>query len=215
MIVDHIKYAFPNCLNFFTEYFGRIAFPLFAFGIVQGYKHTRDLKRYIRRLMIAGIISQIPYSLFTSLPTLNSVALNVNFTFILGLLAIVIYEKTENKLKGLLYVLSIGILGNITLTDYGLFGIILIFSFYVFSESKLKTFFAGVVVISMKYLFRIFYYGKGVFSEYYVVNWICTLISLFIILLYNGKKGKGFKWFFYLFYPLHLLIFYLASPLTS
>ena len=213
MVVDHIKYAFPNCDNIFTLYFGRISFPLFAFGIVQGYKHTRDLKKYVKRLFIFGFVSQIPFSLFTSLPTLNEVLLNINFTFILGIFAIIAYDKTENKVKGLLYAILIGILGQITLVDYGFYGVILIFSLYIFSESKLKTFFLSSLVILIKYLYRIYLSG-GEFLDYYVMNLLCSLIPIFIILFYNGKRGKSFKWFFYIFYPLHLLIFYLFSPLT-
>lgn len=208
MIVDHIKYAFPACCNNFTLYFGRISFPLFAFGVVQGYKHTRDLKKYIKRLTIAGIVSQIPFFLFCSLPSLNIVALNINFTFILGLFAIIAYDNSENKVKGLIIVLLMGILGEIVVVDYGIYGVLLIFSLYIFNESKLKTFIASSIVVSTKYLYWILLSNN---QDYCIKNWICSLIPLFIILLYNGKKGHSFKWFFYLFYPLHLLIFYLFS----
>ena len=214
MVVDHIKYAFPALNNNFTLYFGRISFPLFAFGIVQGYKHTKDLKRYVKRLILLGLFSQIPFSLFTSLPTLDVVSLNINFTFVLGILAIIAYDKSKNKLKGLVYALLIGLLGNITLVDYGFYGVILIFSLYIFNESKLKTLLTSGLVITLKYLYRILKYNNGIFSEYYIMNWICSMLPLFILLLYNGKRGKNFKWFFYVFYPLHLLILYVISPLT-
>ena len=213
MVVDHLKYAFPALNNNFTLYFGRISFPLFAFGIVQGYKHTKDLKKYVKRLFIFGLVSQIPFSLFTSLPTLNVISLNIYFTFILGIFSIMAYDKTENKFKGLIYALLIGVLGQITLVDYGFYGVMLIFSLYIFNESKSKTFILSSLVISIKYLYRI-YLTSGEYLDYHVMNWLCTLIPIFIILLYNGKKGKSFKWFFYIFYPLHLLIFYLLSPLT-
>ena len=131
MFVDHIKYPFPTCLNEFTLYFGRIAFPLFAFGVVEGYKHTRDLNKYIKRLFIAGIISEIPFYLFCSLPTLSIVGLNINFTLALGVLAILAYDKIKNKFKGLLVVFLIGILANNIRVDYGIFGVLLIFSFYI------------------------------------------------------------------------------------
>lgn len=213
MVVDHLKYAFPALNNNFTLYFGRISFPLFAFGIVQGYKHTKDLKKYVKRLFIFGLVSQIPFSLFTSLPTLNVISLNIYFTFILGIFSIIAYDKTENKIKGLIYAILIGVLGEITLVDYGFFGVMLVFSLYIFNESKSKTFILSSLVISIKYLYRIYLSG-GQYLDYHVMNWLCTLIPMFIILLYNGKKGKSFKWFFYIFYPLHLLVFYLFSPLT-
>ena len=78
MVVDHIKYALPTCVNEFTMYCGRIAFPIFAFCTVQGYIHTHDLYRYIRRLIIAGIVSEIPFLLFNSLPTLRCYRIKYN-----------------------------------------------------------------------------------------------------------------------------------------
>ena len=197
MFVDHIKYAFPTCNNEFTLYFGRISFPLFAFGIVQGYNHTKNLKKYLERLFIAGLISQIPFHLFCSLPTLNVVALNINFTLTLGILAILAYDKIQNKIKGLIAVFFIAILASFIKVDYEMFGVFLIFSLYIFQDSKLKTFITSFFVISAKYLYRIII-ANGEFSEYYIKNWIFTVLPLFIILFYNGKKGPSFKWFFYI-----------------
>ena len=211
MFVDHIKYAFPNCMNEFTLYFGRIAFPLFAFCCVQSYTHTRDLYKYVKRLLIAGIISEIPFLLFNSLPTLNSIGLNIEYTLALGILAIEAYESINNKAKGLLSVVGIGIIADLAKVDYGIFGVLLIFSFYIFKDSKFKTLLASSLVISGKYLYRILILGVG-FTEYPIKNWICTLIPAFIVLLYNGKKGASFKFLFYIFYPLHLLILYFLSP---
>ncbi len=213
MVVDHIKYAFPACYNEFTLYFGRIAFPIFAFCVVQGYLHTRDLGKYLKRLLIAGIISEIPFLLFESLPTIGEYHLNIEFTLILGIIAIKLFETYGNSIKGWLAVLIVGVLGNICFVDYGMFGVLLIFSFYIFKDSKFKTLLASMAVVSGKYLYRIFILGVG-FNEYTIKNWICTLIPLFLLLLYNGKKGAKSKWLFYIFYPAHLLILWLLSPYT-
>lgn len=213
MVVDHVKYAIPSCWNEFTLYFGRIAFPLFAFCAVQGYIHTHDLNQYVKRLLIAGIISELPFLLFNSLPTLGYIGLNIEFTLALGLLAIKAYDTIENKKKGLLAVFAIGILATVTKVDYEIFGVLLIFSFYVFRDSKWKTLLASFAVVAGKYLYRIFVLGVG-FTEYPIKNWICTSIPLLLVLLYNGKKGPSTKWFFYIFYPLHLLILYFISPYT-
>lgn len=214
MVVDHIKYSFSWAWNDFTLYFGRIAFPIFAFCAVQGYIHTRDLKKYIKRLLICGAVSEIPYLLFESLPILLVYNLNIMFTIALGLLAIKAYDVFDKKWKGILAVLIISILAQFGYVDYGAFGIWLIFSFYVFKDSKIKTFFASFIVISVKYLYRIYYSGNG-FTKPYLMCWLCTSIPLFLILLYNGKKGPSIKWFFYIFYPLHLLILWILSPYTS
>ena len=211
MIVDHVKYAIPSCYNQFTLYFGRIAFPIFAFCVVQGYLHTRDLKKYVIRLLVVGTIAEIPYLLFNSLPTIEAVNLNIMFTLVLGLIAIKAYEFYGGKWKGLLAVLIVGSISEVALVDYGVFGILLIFSFYIFHDSKWKTLLVSVAVVCGKYLYRILILRIG-FKEYPIKNWICTLIPLFIVLLYNGKKGPGMKWFFYIFYPVHFLILWIISP---
>ena len=64
MLLDHIKYSSPVFENFATEYLGRLSFPLFAFLIAEGYTHTKNLKKYYKRLFVFGLLSQIPFMLF-------------------------------------------------------------------------------------------------------------------------------------------------------
>ena len=64
MVLDHIKYVYEPSTNFATLYLGRISFPLFAFLLTEGYVHTSNIKKYAKRLLIFGIISQIPFMLF-------------------------------------------------------------------------------------------------------------------------------------------------------
>ena len=211
MVVDHIKYALPSCYNEFTLYLGRVAFPIFAFCVVQGYIHTHDWKRYVKRLLLFGMISEIPYLLFNSLPLLNQIGWNVMITFLFAVLAIKGYEVCDHKGTAFLGVIVIALLASVIQTDYGAFGVLLVFSFYIFQNSKWKTLLASTVVVCSKYLYRILFLGVG-FNEYPIKNWICTLIPLGIILFYNGKRGPKLKWFFYIFYPAHLLILYVISP---
>ena len=150
MVVDHLKYAFPFCVNSFTLYFGRIAFPIFAFCAVQGYLHTHDFIKYIKRLLIAGLISEIPYLLFNSLPTLQVMNLNIMFTLSMGLVAIKAYEYYGGNWKGWLAVLAVGVIAEIGQVDYGIFGVLLIFSFFIFKDSKWKTLLASFTVVSRK-----------------------------------------------------------------
>jgi len=63
MFIDHVGYAIFGKFSFFN-YIGRIAFPIFAFQISEGYSHTKDLKKYFLRLFIFAIISQVPFMLF-------------------------------------------------------------------------------------------------------------------------------------------------------
>ena len=91
MLSDHLGYiifgrfSFMNCI-------GRLAFPIFAFSITEGFNHTKNLKKYLYRLSIFAIVSQIPFMLFMSTFT-SRFSLNILFTLLLGLIAISIYDK--------------------------------------------------------------------------------------------------------------------------
>jgi hypothetical protein len=214
MVVDHIKYAIPSTWNNFTLYFGRISFPLFVFCTVEGYKHTSNFKKYLRRILIAAILSQIPFVLFCSLPTLNKLELNVMFNLAFGLVAIKLYEIVDNKFLKYFCVISMGILSFILNADYKMYGVILMFTLYLFSDNKLKLAIAYFIVVTSRYIFRYFYYGSSNIT-YMVKTWLCTLIPLIFIILYNGKKGPSIKKFYYWFYPVHMLVLYLISPYTG
>ena len=95
MLIDHSGYLIFNRFSF-MNYIGRLAFPIFAFLITEGYMHTSNLKKYFLRLLIFAILSQIPYTLFINTFT-NSFSLNTLFTLSLGLLAITVYSKLNNK----------------------------------------------------------------------------------------------------------------------
>ena len=102
MFCDHLSraiYGFGETT--FLNYIGRFAFLLFCFQIVLGYKKTKSLKKYMLRLLIIGIISQLPYSLFFNSFGCNK-NLNVDFTLLLGLLSIAIINfhiDKDNKIS--------------------------------------------------------------------------------------------------------------------
>ena len=97
MFCDHFGDAFFGEVTF-LNYIGRFAFPIFCFQIVQGYIHTHDIKKYILRLSIFAIISQIPFMLFYHV-VFDSFAVNVIFTLLFGLLTILIYDKYNNPIE--------------------------------------------------------------------------------------------------------------------
>lgn len=93
MTCDHLSYLIFGKFSF-LNYIGRIAFPIFAFQITEGYVHTSNLKKYFLRLFVFALISQLPFMLFISTYS-NAFHLNVFFTLLLGLLAITIYDKLD------------------------------------------------------------------------------------------------------------------------
>ena len=218
MFCDHSSYLLFGRFSA-LNYIGRIAFPIFAFQITEGYIHTKNLKKYFIRLFLFAIISQAPFMLFRSFFT-SGFALNVLFTLFLGLLSIFVYDKL-NKIecpnKALHYLYSIlGIISAILISviaqylncDYGAFGIAIIFIFFLFKNKRLLMNIGIILSI-------IIYYWNGLqnpssFLTYLVIV-IFTCIPLAFINLYNNKKGKDMKYFLYLFYPIHLLILYFLS----
>ena len=191
MFIDHIGYGlFPNCL--ILRLIGRISFPIFAYLIAEGFVHTKDVKKYLLRLGVFAVLSEIPFDLVSTGKALEFGHQNIFFTLFLGLTAILIVSKTQNIVLKFGAVFVFAIVATLLRTDYQSTGVIMIALFYIFRERKLEKFFAVAVLVLVM---------SG------TVQWFC-LLSFIPIALYNGKQGPKMKLFFYLFYPLHLLLIY-------
>lgn len=205
MVFDHLGYIILGKFSF-MNYLGRLAFPIFAFCITEGFTHTKNLKKYLYRLLIFAIISQIPYMLFMNNLT-TRFSLNILFTLLLGLIAISIYDKTNQKVFGMLFVILCAAIAHFFHFDYGWFGILTIFIFYRFKENKVLASLLFILITFINYFYSYITYLK---IEYIFIMLFCML-SLIPINLYNEKKGKNMKYFLYIFYPLHLIVLYLLS----
>ena len=215
MFIDHVGYIVFDGHSSWFNYVGRLAFPIFAFQISEGYIHTHDVKKYLLRLILFAFISQIPFLLFHSIIN-NELGLNVIFTLFLGLVAIIIYDKYK-KFVGVFSAIIFGIIAHFLNSDYSFYGVGITFLFYVFNKNKclLAISFIIATLMQYSYLILVYYnYGfeflKNVFIIY-LPYFICTIFSIIIILCYNKKKGPSTKYFFYLFYPLHMILIYILS----
>lgn len=216
MFFDHFGYAFLGQFSFFNL-IGRLAFPIFAFQINEGYTHTRNLKKYFLRLVFFALVSQLPFSLFLHKYINNSFQLNVFFTLFIGLFAIFTYDyiiklfsnsKSKfhfDKLVGFIIVMLFASIAQLLHTDYGFWGVIVIFAFYLFKNNKIASTISFVILCILKYSFNIIMYG---FSYIYILLCVFTILPILFIRLYNGKQGKKIKYLLYVFYPLHLLLLY-------
>lgn len=224
MFCDHLGDAIFKGFSYFN-YIGRIAFPIFAFQISEGYIHTKNLKKYLIRLMVFALISQIPYILFLSLYS-RGVRLNVFFTLALGLIAICLHSYIHKDISGtidtrikssipnislkliveFLPVAAVCIIGELAKVDYGWWGVLLVFIFYYFKQNKLAM---NISFITM----CIIYYGIDIiqtgFNTIYIWLFAFNVLPILFINLYNGKQGKKIKYLLYIFYPAHLLVLYL------
>lgn len=206
MILDHIKYAIPQTDCFITEYLGRISYPLFAFLVVEGYVHTSNLKKYYKRLLIFAFISQIPFMLFRTLVG-EWKMLNIMFTLLLGLLSITAYDKIKKEYISFPICIFLILFGSFINVDYGWFGVSTILILYIFrNNSFLKSMSYTLLVVAYFY-----FLGIRVIDEKIAILFISVLFPIIPIILYNGKQGKKTKYFFYWFYPIHMLIGYVLS----
>lgn len=219
MVIDHLGNAWLKHTTGMNV-IGRIAFPIFAFQISEGYIHTKNLKKYFLRLILFAFLSQIPFMLFRSIYTVGF-ALNIFFTLALGLLSIFCYDKfTSNSfqlfknkkvnwafkhLLGIFPAILFGFIAEYAKFDYGFFGITIIFLFYIFRNNKFWMCCSFILACIVKYGLNIYFYG---YHYLYILLGLFTTLSLVFICFYNGKQGKKIKYFLYAFYPVHLLLLY-------
>ncbi len=215
MAIDHTGHLIYGGFSY-MNYIGRIAFPIFAFQISEGYNHTSNLKKYFLRLLCFAIISQIPFMLFLSMYSNDIFGLNIFFTLLLGLASITIYNKLNKldcskymhilyKLLGIIVVFILSLVAELTNCDYGYFGVLTIFLFFLFGNKKILMNIAFIALVLIYYSKNLLY--SPLRSIYFGLA-ICTISPLIFINLYNHKKGKSAKYFLYIFYPAHLLILY-------
>ena len=222
MFFDHYSDAILGHFSF-LNIIGRIAFPLFCFQIVLGYKHTQNIKKYLFRLVAFGIISQIPFSLFTYAYLGRFDLLNVFFTLALGLLGVYVLDVMPKKYKFVAVIIDILLmaLAEFAQSDYGWFGVCLIICFYLFYDDQKSTPAKNKSDTSITYfnnniLFAIVYFSLcfikfsdniGItYNSIVIAQILGTFFPVVFMLLYNGKKGHSLKYLFYIFYPAHLLI---------
>lgn len=171
---------------------GRLAFPVFCFLLVEGFLHTRDVKKYTLRMGVFCVLSEIPFDLALFGQVARWDYQNVFFTLLLALLglwALTYLEKRNLRFLGVLCVLGAAVLAEVLNTDYGAFGVAVVAVLYLCRGQKAWQ--LGL--------------GAGCFLLYGGTEMLGALAFL-PIALYNGKRGKQPKYFFYVFYPLHLVI---------
>lgn len=209
MLLCHIPFVYPQ-YSVPLMYIGKISFPLYAFLISEGYVHTRNFSKYLTRLIVFGVISQIPAYLLFVEKSFNGLYLNIFFTLALGLLGIRIYDKIKSKYISTPLIILLAVIAELLKFDYGAFGVLMIVCFYVFKRNKLNMVLSQMFLMFILYMKKMSYYTFSLFNlQYILFQLLFSVISLAIILTYNGKKGKSsgkIKLMFYFFYPVHLII---------
>ena len=207
MVSDHVgDLFFPGVM--WLRMIGRLAMPIFSFCIAEGYAHTKNKNKYLLRLGIFALISEIPFDLAFE-GKVGFGHQNIMLTFFLSILALKIFdlirgEEPRNIGKTVLGTLAVLVMAGLALllrADYTIFAVIAVFLFYVLrNRHPLVRSGAGV----------------GFLALTRTMGYYCTTgFSLIPLLLYNGKRGRGLKWLFYAFYPGHLLALFVLKKLLA
>lgn len=205
MTIDHIgAVLMPYAV--WMRIVGRLAFPIYCFLLVNGFRNTSNVKKYIGRLLMFAFVSEIPFDLAFSGGVIVPEYQNVFFNLFLGLVMMEFitmfrtYGKTDSAilngtLEGLI-VLFMALLAEVLKTDYSFYGILMIYVFFLFENNFfLNLLFQALINI------RLIGYIQGY-----------AVAAMIPVYLYNGSQGcKKFKYFFYWYYPFHLILIWLTA----
>ena len=210
MLCDHLQLTLLPELPI-LRCVGRLAFPLFAFMAVEGDLRTRSLKNYLLRLLMLGVISEIPFDLLVSGSVFYPVHQNVIWTIVLGLCCIWAFENIaadrQRLLSAVVIIASLGA-AIIADVDYSSAGVLTLFAFYAFRGSTVRC--RLLQLLSLGIINLMLLGGVELTFPYQAL----AVLSLPIIWLYDGSQGphNGFiKAANYLFYPAHMLILALLA----
>ena len=218
MLCDHLwGTVVPG--NDWLTCLGRISFPIFAFMIVEGYFHTGNLKKYVKRLFLFALISEIPFNLAMGSRLFYPVHQNVLWSFLMAIGFIYRNEKAVKSGKwwkraatAVVSVILAYLLGIITMVDFYHAGILTVLVFYFFKNRKWYNYIAQFVClwyINMEMLGGYSYQLNILGQTYFVARQGFAMLALIPIWLYRGRQGyhtKAFQYFCYWFYPAHLLV---------
>lgn len=198
MVIDHVgAILFPD--QIWMRVIGRVAFPIYAYCLAEGFRYTSDYRRYLGRLALFAILSEIPFDLaFYGVP-FSFAHQNVLFTLTLGLILLWVLERCREQLllcAGAFAVLCF--LAQALHMDYGAGGLLMVFAFYLAQQGTSPWIGWGIFVF-----INLFGYAGG-------VQW-AAILALLPIGLYSGKAGKKKQRFFYWIYPLHLLLLWVIE----
>lgn len=212
MVTDHCAYYFvehSTATYDMMRCFGRMAFPLFAFLIAEGFANTRNRTRYFLTVLGFAVVSELPWYLLNGIDGTH----NVMFTLLLGIVSLAVFDRLcENRLLCCLSILLIAFLGEWSGADYGWRGILMIALFYMLRRQTIEPWICRGKVNFQSQAIRQTIFVLPIMATYGIAGAILTSGAIF---LYDGTRGsiKGAvaKYGFYAIYPAHLLLIAVCS----
>lgn len=207
MAVDHIGIVFMDN-NYIMRAVGRLAFPVFAFLLVQGLLRTSDVRRYLLRLGIFAVVSEIPFDLAMHDTIWYPGAQNILFTLTAGLFAIYAMDSRGPIGRWKVEIaLAAALLAEFLRFDYGMAGVGIIVMFYLIEKERSGADAYTLAYFNKKQNIEIVVLSSLVYVLCLGMNQLYALLAMIPVNMYSGERGRmKLKYFFYLFYPLHLLL---------
>lgn len=219
MIIDHIgmfllspgiseKPAATVAIYAALRTIGRLTGPIMLFFLSEGFVHTSSRKKYAIRLLVFGLISQIPYAL-SHYNSLKAIDFNVIITLFLTFLMLLSYEKIRNRFINFIVCLLLLILSSVC--DWGIIGPFMAWLFYRFRSDRKTQIKAYAILCAVQLTASVVFLATNGHHWYGELWQAGMFLVIPFLLAYNGKAGKRSafnKWAFYLIYPLHFLIFW-------
>lgn len=222
MLIDHVGFIiFPDEIVY--RVIGRLAYPLFAYQIALSIRKTSNSNKYLYRMIIWALISQIPYNLAFQTNLLKeiifnkayvnilSLHLNVMFTFSIAISLIIVYRKYSKvlstpitRLVSIIIIPIVLLFAQLIDCDYGAYGVAMVIMFY-FLKDNLK--YAGVFLGILTIIYTLI--KMYIYSETYIIQIFCMFSIYFFDIKF--KRLRLNKYFFYAFYPIHIIIIFLVN----
>lgn len=218
MLCDHLwGTVVPG--NDWLTCIGRLSFPIFAFMIVEGYFRTKNLKKYVCRLLLFAVLSEIPFNLAMGSSWFYPIHQNVLWCFLIAIGLIHWNEKVKEKNKlwkriavGIITVILGYFLGLVTMTDFYQASVLTVLVFYFFRERKWWGYVGQLLCLWYINVEMLGGFGYEITlggETFFLARQGFALLALIPIWLYHGKQGyhsKALQYVYYAFYPVHLLI---------
>ena len=216
MLLNHIAHIFLTPGTVLYEVFedvGYFAAPVMCFFLVEGYAYTRSRMKYGRRLLIFAIVSQVPYELAFHYGNLNMI-----YTLLCCFLILVAMENIKKPMVRSVVCILLTLASAVG--DWSLLAAIYTMLYYNSRGSAKKTAISYGIAYALFVPFQIqnyMYEVKGDWTLYAIGHGLLSgagiiAAAVVVLVFYNGeraKRGRDFsKWFFYIFYPAHLMILY-------
>ncbi|EOA58798.1 hypothetical protein HMPREF1214_01914 [Bacteroides sp. HPS0048] len=200
MVIDHCAYFLMKSDTMQYEVMrcvGRIAFPVFAFLIVEGFLHTRNRMRYLLTLLYFAVVSEVPWYLLNG----NDGTHNVLFTLALGVTNLMFLDKLpkHNRTLSISVVLAMAYLAYYLGVDYDWRGMLMMAIFFILNGKDSSRFpFSRLLPLAFTFPLMMHYGIVG------------AMLACTVLFMYDGSRGfiQGFvaKYGFYAIYPVHLLL---------